>query len=324
MIIVGRPKLVFSSGLVISSILFICTLERRKLQKIGVISLIISFLLFSYGRRVEASGEVIILDVGQGDAILIKEAFGRGAYLIDTGGDLSFKKADWQVRQKKTTVAVMKLIPTLKAEGISTLKAVFISHGDADHMGALLELAQEIKIEKLIFPQGTEKKQLFKNSLKQLALKGIEFQPVLAGEVWQPSNYLYLKALYPSKRGKGENNDSLVLYGEIGGLRWLFTGDIEAEGEAELVKNYPNLQIDCLKVAHHGSKSSTSELFIQQLKPKIALISCGLNNRFNHPNPEILHRLKKQEVKLYRTDLEGAIHYRYYGNHIGTFTTILN
>ena len=119
-----------------------------------------------------------------------------------------------------------------------------------------------------------------------------------------------LAVLWPLSIGKGDNNDSMVLYGKIGSYFWLFTGDIE-EGEKQLMTQYPNLKVDVLKVAHHGSQTSSSQVFLDSIEPKYALISCGVNNRYNHPNLEVLNRIQHKNSRVYRTDVNGAIHYNY-------------
>ncbi|KXT78397.1 Late competence protein ComEC, DNA transport [Streptococcus sp. DD13] len=105
----------------------------------------------------------------------------------------------------------------------------------------------------------------------------------------------------------GKNNDSILLYGRFFGTRFLFTGDLEEEGEIKLLQRYPQLQVDVLKLGHHGSKGSSSEAFLDQLKPKIALVSVGLNNRYKHPHEETLQRLTSRGISIYRTDQDGAI-----------------
>lgn len=324
LLVTGRPKSLSLVFFILASGFFLWAFEQQKKRVISIIGVIVAFVFLVFSGKIEKEGKVVVIDVGQGDAILIEEPFGKGAYLIDTGGEVTFEKQAWQIRKKNTSVAKRKLIPALKAEGITTLKTVFLTHGDADHIGSLVELSKEITIERLIFPKGTQEKALLKGALVHLAKQGIHCQTVVAGSIWQPMSTLSLQVLYPFEKGKGENNDSLILYGKIGGLSWLFTGDIEAEGERLLLEKYPHLQVDCLKVAHHGSKTSTTELFVTQLKPKVALISCGFENRFKHPSSEVLSRLEKEKTLIYRTDLQGAIYYRYVGNQVGQFSTILN
>ena len=119
-----------------------------------------------------------------------------------------------------------------------------------------------------------------------------------------------LQVLYPNKIGDGGNNDSLVLYGKLLGTSFLFTGDLEKEGEEELMTSYPNLKVRVLKAGHHGSKDSSSEAFLDQLKPSLAPVSAGENNRYKHPNDETLERFKERHIKVLRTDQDGAIRFK--------------
>ena len=102
-----------------------------------------------------------------------------------------------------------------------------------------------------------------------------------------------------------------MLYSKIGGLSWLFTGDLEESGEQDLMRRYPNLQADILKVGHHGSNTSTSSPFLKRVNPRGAFISVGRKNRYGHPTPEVVERLEAQKITIYRTDLNGAVHFIY-------------
>lgn len=105
-------------------------------------------------------------------------------------------------------------------------------------------------------------------------------------------------------------------------MNWFFGGDLDQEGEERVIKKFPQLEIDVLKVGHHGSKTSSSEMFLQQVKPRIAFISAGEKNRFGHPHQEVLERLNKLNTQIFRTDLQGAITYRFQ-KQSGTFSTFL-
>lgn len=118
-----------------------------------------------------------------------------------------------------------------------------------------------------------------------------------------------LQVLAPLTLGDGGNDDSVILYGQLLGLTFLFTGDLEEEGEKELIKAYPELPVDVLKVGHHGSKGSSSAAFLSHIKPKLALISAGKKNRYQHPHGEALDRLREQGTRIYRTDQQGAIRF---------------
>ncbi|EHJ57715.1 hypothetical protein HMPREF9318_01457 [Streptococcus urinalis FB127-CNA-2] len=129
-----------------------------------------------------------------------------------------------------------------------------------------------------------------------------------------------LEVIYPWKIGDGKNNDSIVLYGKLLDKRFLFTGDLEKDGEMKILKRYSKIPIDILKVGHHGSKGSSDQRFLDFINPKIAFISAGKNNRFKHPHQETLDRLNDKKIKIYRTDQQGAI--RLYGNQTWQIETV--
>lgn len=106
---------------------------------------------------------------------------------------------------------------------------------------------------------------------------------------------------------------------KTGSLSWLLTGDLEKEGEQEIINVFPNIRADVLKVGHHGSKGSTGEEFIKQLQPKTAIISAGENNRYHHPHQEVLQLLKSRSIRVLRTDQSGTVQYTY-KNGSGTFS----
>ena len=102
----------------------------------------------------------------------------------------------------------------------------------------------------------------------------------------------------------------MVLYGNLLGKNFLFTGDLEEEGEEQMMATYPNLPVDVLKAGHHGSKGSSSPEFLDHISPQMALISAGQNNRYKHPHQETLDRFQNQNMTIYRTDQQGAIRFR--------------
>ena len=310
-IVTGKVPLVLFFLTIVVLIIFLLAVEEQKKIKRSAIMMVVVFVVFIHYQKYNPFGEVLILDVGQGDAILIKEPFGAGVYLIDTGGKIAFEKEEWQKRQNQSTVASRVLIPVIKSLGVTQVDQVFITHGDEDHMGELEELAQTIEIKELIFPEGTTTKKTFYDTAEGLEKSGVKLNAVTAENAQKQLFGPSLAVLWPLKTGEGGNNDSLVLYGKIGTYYWLFTGDIEEAGEAELAALYPNLRVDILKVAHHGSQTSTSEKFVQQINPKTALISCGLNNRYNHPDGDVMERLASLNTTVYRTDLQGSFRYTY-------------
>ena len=119
-----------------------------------------------------------------------------------------------------------------------------------------------------------------------------------------------LEVLSPRKIGDGGNEDSLVLYGKLLDKHFLFTGSLKEKGEKDLLKQYPNLEVDVLKVGQYGSKASSNPVFLEKLNPEISLISVGKNNRAKLPHQETLTRLETIKSKIYRTDQQGAIRFK--------------
>lgn len=120
----------------------------------------------------------------------------------------------------------------------------------------------------------------------------------------------YFSILSPKGQEHDLNERSIVIYSNIEGISFLFTGDLEEEGERRLLSRYPGLEVDILKAGHHGSRTSTTEIFVKQLEPQLVLISAGRQNRFGHPHPEVTDRLQEFEIPVLRTDLNGAIELR--------------
>ncbi len=178
------------------------------------------------------------------------------------------------------------LVNYLLKENINELTYLVITHNHNDHMGELDDLKDNFKIKKIIDNQTNI----------------VNFN---CGE-------MSFKVLNSQNNNINENNNSLVLYGKVKNFSYLFAGDIEKEAEKELIKY--NLKVDILKVAHHGSSTSSSEEFIENIKPKLAIITCGENNYYNFPHEQVTERLKKHKINYYITGNDGTI----------TFSTFFN
>jgi competence protein ComEC len=302
--LVGKPHWLGLIFLVFGVFYAIHLLETKNIKKLFIP--VVTTILVILSSVIHLNGLVAMVDIGQGDCFFIQEPFSQNATLIDTGGKIGFEKQPWQKRAEKAN-AENTLIPFLKSRGVRKIKQVFITHSDADHCGDLATLAEKIPIEQVYFVAGGEKKAIFYQQLKSLSNKGVRLHRVLAR-----NKIAGFSLLYPDKAGKGENNDSMILYRKIGLQKFLFTGDLEKSGEKRLLELYPNLKVDVLKVGHHGSKTASSDQFIRQLGAKKALISCGVKNRFHHPHQETLDTLQKNHVKIYRTDKSGMLYYEWY------------
>ena len=241
--------------------------------------------------------QITFLDVGQGDGICMELPDGR-VYLMD-GGSSDVSK-----------VGNYRLVPFLKAKGIRKIDAVFLSHGDADHINGIAELLEEkqISIDGVCLPAGAEQEEFAE--IKDLArARNISVRTIQAGDFWE-NNGTKFWCLNPADVTESGNAASVVLYMEYQNFSMLLTGDLEGEGEksvAALLRSNAITGISVLKVAHHGSKNSTKEEFLLQCSPAVAVISCGERNTYGHPHKETLERLNDMGTAVYRTDCSGAV-----------------
>ncbi|MDP7977255.1 DNA internalization-related competence protein ComEC/Rec2 [Bacillus sp. WLY-B-L8] len=289
-------------------------------RKYRLLFLTIFFLLstchyaFPY---VNATGSVTYIDVGQGDAILIRLPYNQGTYLIDTGGTLPVKKEKWQQKKHEFSVGHDILVPFLQKEGVRVIDKLIVTHGDMDHMGAAQEVMQSIAVKEVVLGKKI-KFSLPEQQIQQLAAqKNVSVRIVEKGDSWKAGETEF-SVLSPEGEEKEDNNQSIVLWTKIGGLTWLFTGDLEEVGEKRFIQWYPELHADVLKVGHHGSRTSSSGQFLDAVQPKKAIISVGEHNRYGHPHIEVLERLKERGIEVWRTDEQGAISYVFRGE-TGTF-----
>lgn len=301
-IVTGRPSPVICVLIILTILIFFYQWQKKKFP----LGMFICFCLLCYLSSFNFSGKVSFIDVGQGDSILIQLPYNQGDYLIDTGGQLPFKKEEWAKKRKPFTIGGSTLAPVLKSKGISSLDKVIITHSDADHMEGLDDLQKNMTIKELIFAKGAENKPIMKEALA--TMPNIKKTIILAGAKWRSGKNTF-ECLYPAKSGEGGNDDSIVLKAILDDKVWLFTGDLEENGENKIL-NQP-IKADILKVGHHGSKTSSSKEFIQKVNPSFAVISCGLKNRFGHPHAETIGTLETAGVTILRTDLEGEIIYTF-------------
>ncbi len=297
-VIFGKPNAVEFVLLLVFSGLMLDFYRKKKLRWPLLFVLALTFL--SCKNPVQPS--ITVIDVGQGDSIFLQDKFNRQNILIDTGGRLNLPSKNWQKAQTQTN-AEKTLIPYLQAEGAGKIDKLILTHTDSDHVGDFLKLADKIKIKEIWVSPGELTNS---NFVKQLKTAKIPIHIAKVGEQIPIFNS-YLEILSNGYTGKGDNNDSIVTYGDFYGKKFLFTGDLERDGEAQLLQDYPKLEVDILKAGHHGSKTSSEPRFVQKIHPEIALISVGKNNRYHHPNQETLTTYEQNHILPLRTDQHGAI-----------------
>ena len=245
----------------------------------------------------------VMLDVGQGDCLFIKLPYNQGNILIDTGGRLEYEQEKWQEREVNFSYADRVIVPYLNSLGIEKLDYLILSHGDYDHMGEAIYLVNNFKVDKVTFNNG-EYNDLELELIKVLEEKNIKYYRNIK-ELNINNHKLYF---LNNKIYNNENDNSTVIYFNYNQIKMLFMGDAGVEVEENILEKYQLNAIDILKVGHHGSKTSSSEEFINTINPKYSVISVGKNNRYRHPNKEVLESLK--DSKIYRTDQEGSIMFK--------------
>ncbi|WP_068774322.1 ComEC/Rec2 family competence protein [Paenibacillus sp. FJAT-26967] len=347
----------------------------RKYAAVSAILALCWLALLFYGYtpdRWDRTAYVDMIDVGQGDSILIRSPE-RKFILVDGGGTVTFGKGgeEWKQRRDPFEVGKKLLVPLLKKRGVHQLDAVILTHADQDHSGGLQAVLDGIPVKQFIF-NGTYKhngqiEKLYRSAMdKNIPLLAASYgkslqighdtridflSPNFSPYIEQPrdTNETHVQK-EPDTAGKEladssfqdlreDSKESVLLSSEqngysvaflmtILGTRWLFTGDMELDAERSVLDSLQNhtkkyvqsapagsssadigktAPIDVLKVAHHGSKTSTSEQWLEYWNPRWAIISAGVNNRYKHPSEDVMNRLEQHGIAAYRTDLSGEI-----------------
>ena len=279
----------FFSFYYIVIIIILISINKKKYERLLLLVILI-FIHTNY-RYIDSNMYSIIIDVNQGDSFLLILPNNKGNILIDTGGSY------------KGGIANNIIIPTIKSRGIKNIDYLIITHGDYDHMGEAINLVNNFKVEKVIFNCGPYN-DLEKELIKVLDKKHIKYYSCIK-ELNIDKNKLYF---LQTKKYDNENDNSNVIYTELDGFKFMFMGDASTTTEKEILDKYNLLEIDVLKVGHHGSKTSSGKEFINEINPKYSIISVGKNNRYGHPNKEVLNNLEKS--KIYRTDMDGSIMFK--------------
>lgn len=276
---------------------------RKNIKRLAGFSLFIVGLFFLTKHPLE--NEITMIDVGQGESIFLRDMTGK-TILIDVGGKAESDKKIQAWQQKSTTSNAQRtLIPYLKSRGVDKIDQLILTNTDKEHVGDLLEVTKAFHVGEILVSKGslTQKEFVAELQATQTKVRGVtgeENLPIFGGS---------LEVLSPRKIGDGGNEDSLVLYGKLLDKHFLFTGNLKEKGEKDLLKQYPDLEVDVLKAGQHGAKTSSNPAFLEKIKPQITLISVGKSNRTKLPHQETLTRLESIKSKIYRTDQQGAIRF---------------
>lgn len=305
------PSMNWLSGLVyymliawmFSDVKFSGCFNRR--YRLGLIILLIVFGGLYYSCRLQLLS-VYFIDVGQGDAALVVTPHGRSV-LIDTGGKAGESQFD---------VGERVVLPYLKHYGIRQLDYLILTHGHQDHAGGAAAIAQGLPVNNVLVAQ-----EKFTVAMQELLRNDrITVIPMFKGQTILIDNVTF-KVIHAglSKDDKGGNELSCVIRAEYGQHSFIFTGDLDSNGENRLLdENIDKATV--LKVGHHGSNTSTQQDFLAALSPDYAVISVGYNNRFGHPSSVVLQRLYNNHIKVFRTDVHGSILFQSNGREMNVQT----
>lgn len=259
-----------------------------------IVLILINFIIYIFPQKLR----IFFIDVGQGDSTLIITP-DKKTVLIDGGGSDSFD------------VGEKVLLPYLLDRRILKIDYVLISHFDTDHCGGILTIMEKVKVKNIIISEQAEHSENYERFKKLMIHKKIRLIEVKKGDKIKIGRYSEFKILFPTSRLLSENplnNNSIVAQFNYNNFKMLFTGDIEKLAEQQILKTEKaEIRADILKVAHHGSKTSSIPEFIKAVRPKIALIGVGKNNTFGHPNQQTIKNLENIKCRIYRTDLQGEI-----------------
>jgi len=263
----------------------------------GMFSAIIILAGVSFYQSFEESKalEVDFLDVGQGDAILIKTP-DHQRILIDGG---------------PSNAVVNKLGENLPFFD-KKIDLIILTHPHADHLDGLIEILKRYEVKKILSTGVIHTTPDYLSWLEEIKNQNVPMEIARAGQTLDFDGGIKMEIFYPSEDSAGRqvenlNNTSIVAKLVFGQTSFLFTGDAETEAEESLLVGDFDLQADVLKVAHHGSKNSTSQNFLEKVQPKFAVISVGADNQFGHPNTMTLKRLENIGAEIFRTDQDGDI-----------------
>ena len=246
--------------------------------------------------------EVHVLDVGHGDAVLIRTPDGKNILMDSGAGEAVWSQGD---------MGDIVVVPYLRELGIRAIDMLIISHAHYDHIGGMPAVIKQLEVREVVdsgYPRTT---QAYQDLLELIREKGIPYRKVRKGDLLSFGAGVEARVFHPSRTeyrwGKRAeiNNYSIVLRMEYGEVSFLFTGDLEKEGERDVLRaGYP-VRSTILKVGHHGSKTSSTASFVGAVRPEAAIVSCGERPRFTREKP--CSNLRRVGATIYRTDLRGTV-----------------
>lgn len=251
---------------------------------------------------------VAVLDVGQGDALLVRGPTGR-TMLVDGGGEVDL------AGRPRRDIGARRVVPALRRLGVRRLNVVMLSHAHEDHVGGLPAVLENFTVDLVLDPGVPHPSPSYVRLLDLVRKRRVPYALARRGQRVDLGGGAIVEVLHPAEDGQGDPPDpddlvnarSIVARVRFGRVSILLTGDIEAETETHLLRSGMEIHSTVLKVAHHGSRSSTTPAFLDAVRPAVALLSVGASNLFGHPHPRTLRALEERGIRVYRTDQDGAV-----------------
>ena len=276
-------------GLAAGFIYYLAIIFRRA----EIFLLLIIVLIFNF--RTSGEFEISFVDVGQGDCAVVLTP-NRKCLIFDTGG----------VREKVFDVGGRVVLPYLKHEGVKEVDAIFLTHAHEDHSGGAGSIIKKLPVHEIITAGEPKSEYAATFGISENFLDNLRAGK--SGEVFKVDG-VEIEIIFAPNVGTG-NEISNVYKIRYGDITFLITGDLIIENENEMLREGVDVKSTVLKVGHHGSKTSSSEEFLQAVNPKVAVICVGYGNNFGHPRIEVLERLNDLNIKIFRTDIDGLIKFK--------------
>ncbi|MEK4230066.1 DNA internalization-related competence protein ComEC/Rec2 [Solibacillus sp. FSL H8-0538] len=304
----GKPSLLWIIIMYVSVFTAFYFLDSRASYKKVAVVLLAPAIAFHVQPYLQKDLKLSFVNVGQGDCIVISLPHRKGIYLIDAGGLLRFEQEQWKARTNLFEVGREIVVPYLKGQGIQSVDSFILTHADADHVEGAEEVLREIRVKEVHVTPNSLAKPVMDDFLDEIQNSRTIIRERMSGHSWEQAGVQF-SYLWPYETEYEGNNDSLVLLVQTGPFKALLTGDLEKEGEAELVKQAAAeiSNVALLKAGHHGSKTSSTEEFIALTNPMLTIFMAGKNNRYKHPHAEVVGRFDDKGLMHLTTGEVGTV-----------------
>lgn len=304
----GKPSITWLILLYCSVFFTFYLLDQHASLKKILTALVVPACIFHVQPFLHNDLKFSFVNVGQGDCIVIELPYRKSVIVIDAGGLLRFEQEKWKERKTPYEVGRQVVVPYLKGRGIQSIDTFVLSHADADHVEGAEEVLREVLVKEVHVTPGSYAKPVMNDFLHELEKTNTKVMEKIAGDKWQVGATAF-EYLWPIEIEYEGNNDSLVLLVKLHAFQALFTGDLEQEGEEQLIRLYNEKlrDINLLKAGHHGSKTSSIEEFVNVTNPNFVVFMAGENNRYNHPHIDVVNRFEGLNIPHATTGLDGTI-----------------